>query len=129
MDRPLKNYLDELETAGSAKQLCQALIRISSGLDIPTFAYIAIPSTAGRQLRLITNYADPWRRHFGTATPSLSIIGMAGSQHSLSPLTNNTHRSCTQPRATRSRYGSLRFSFIGTCAQSSSLCAFSPAFT
>src|SRR6185437_195389 len=64
MDRLLKNYLDELETAGSAKQLCQALVRISGGLDLPTFAYIAIPSTVGRQLRLITNYADAWRKHY-----------------------------------------------------------------
>ena len=97
MDRLLKNYLDELETAGSAKQLCQALVRISSGLDIPTFAYIAIPSTAGRQLRLITNYAAPWRRHFMVAsdnnTPSCrtnrpttapSRASMAGCATSLS---------------------------------------------
>jgi DNA-binding CsgD family transcriptional regulator len=64
MHRLLQTYLDELEIAASAKQLCQALTRISRGLDLPTFAYIAIPSTAGRQLRLITNYADPWRRHY-----------------------------------------------------------------
>ena len=64
MDRLLKDYLDELGTAGSAKQLCQALIRISCGLDLPTFAYIAIPSGIGQQLRLITNYADQWRRHY-----------------------------------------------------------------
>jgi DNA-binding CsgD family transcriptional regulator len=64
MHRLLQDYLDELETAGSARQLCQALIRIAEGMDLPTFAYIAIPSTAGRQIRLITNYADPWRRHY-----------------------------------------------------------------
>lgn len=64
MHRLLQTYLDELETAGSAKQLCQALVRITSGLDLPNFAYIAIPSTAGRQLRLITNYAEAWRKHY-----------------------------------------------------------------
>jgi len=63
MHRLLQDYLDELETAGNAKQLCQALVRITTGMDLPTFAYIALPSTVGRQLRLITNYADPWRRH------------------------------------------------------------------
>lgn len=64
MHRLLQSYLDELETAGNAKQLCQALVRIGGGIDLPTFAYIAIPSTSGRQLRLITNYPDPWRRHY-----------------------------------------------------------------
>jgi len=64
MHRLLQDYLDELETAASAKQLCQALVRITGGLNLPNFAYIAIPSTTGRQLRLITNYADPWRRHY-----------------------------------------------------------------
>jgi|SRR6185437_4854670 len=64
MHRLLQDYLDELETAGSAKQLCQALARIAAGLDLPAFAYIAIPSATGRQLRLITNYADPWRKHY-----------------------------------------------------------------
>lgn len=64
MHRLFQDYLDELETAGSAKQLCQALARIAAGLDLPAFAYIAIPSATGRQLRLITNYADPWRRHY-----------------------------------------------------------------
>jgi DNA-binding CsgD family transcriptional regulator len=60
----LQNYLDELQIAGNAKQLCQALVSITGGMDLPAFAYIAIPSTAGRQLRLITNYADPWRKHY-----------------------------------------------------------------
>jgi DNA-binding CsgD family transcriptional regulator len=64
MHRLLQDYLDELETAGNARQLCQALVRITGGMDLPTFAYIAIPSTVGRQLRLNTNYADPWRRHY-----------------------------------------------------------------
>ena len=64
MHRPLQDYLDELETAGSAKQLCQAMVRIAAGMDLPAFAYIAIPSATGRQLRLINNYADPWRRHY-----------------------------------------------------------------
>ena len=64
MHRLLQHYLDELETAGSAKQLCQALVRITGGMDLPKFAYIAIPSTTGLQLRLITNYADAWRKHY-----------------------------------------------------------------
>jgi len=64
MHRLLQDFLDETETAGTAKQLCQALSRFGVGMDLPTFAYIAIPSTTGRQLRLITNYADRWRRHY-----------------------------------------------------------------
>ena len=39
MHRLLQDYLDELETAGSARQLCQALARIAAGLDLPAFAY------------------------------------------------------------------------------------------
>ena len=64
MHRLLQDYLDELETAGSAKQLCLALARIATRMDLPAFAYIAIPSATGRQLRLITNYADPWRKRY-----------------------------------------------------------------
>jgi DNA-binding CsgD family transcriptional regulator len=64
MHRLLQDYLDEVETAANAKHLCQALIRITGGLDLPNFAYIAIPSTVGRQLRLITNYPDLWRRQY-----------------------------------------------------------------
>src|SRR5690242_6300755 len=64
MHRLLQNYLDETETAGNAKQLRQALSRFAAALDLPTFAYIAIPSIAGQQLRLITNYAEPWRQHY-----------------------------------------------------------------
>lgn len=64
MHRLLQDYLDELETACSAKQLCQALARITGDMDLPNFAYIAIPSKVGRQLRLITNYSDVWRRHY-----------------------------------------------------------------
>lgn len=64
MHRILQNFLDDLQTAGSAKQLCQTLGRVATGMDLPTFAYIAIPATTGRQPRLITNYAGSWRKHY-----------------------------------------------------------------
>jgi DNA-binding CsgD family transcriptional regulator len=64
MHRLLQDYLDELEASGNAPQLCQALAHITGGMDLPYFAYIVIPSTAGRQLRLITNYPDAWRRQY-----------------------------------------------------------------
>jgi DNA-binding CsgD family transcriptional regulator len=60
----LRNYLDETEAAGNAEQLRLALSHFAAALELPTFAYIAIPSIAGRHLRLITNYAEPWRRHY-----------------------------------------------------------------
>jgi len=62
----LRSYLDELESAGNAKQLCQTLIRIAGGIDLPALAYIAIPSTADRQLRFR-----------GTVTISISVTRRA----------------------------------------------------
>lgn len=64
MHTHLRNYLDETEAAGNAEQLRLALSHFAAALELPTFAYIAIPSTAGRHLRLITNYAEPCRRHY-----------------------------------------------------------------
>jgi|SRR6185437_7021772 len=63
-----------METAGTAGQLCQALSRFAIGMDLPTFAYIAIPSTTGRQLGLMTNYADPWRRNYVDQRYETSVI-------------------------------------------------------
>ena len=60
----MQNYLDETEVAGNAEQFRLALSRFAAALELPAFAYIAIPSTAGRQLRLITNYAETWRQHY-----------------------------------------------------------------
>jgi len=45
MHRLLHDFLDEIEAAGTTRQLRQALSRFAIGMDLPTFAYIAIPST------------------------------------------------------------------------------------
>ena len=64
MYRVVQDYLDNLEQAANKQQLCDALKNVAAGFDLNSVAYLAMPTMAGRQPRLITNYPEAWKRHY-----------------------------------------------------------------
>ncbi len=64
MYRVVQDYLDNLEQAANKQQLCDALKNVAAGFDLNSVAYLAMPTMAGRQPRLITNYPEPWKKHY-----------------------------------------------------------------
>ena len=64
MYRVVQDYLDNLEQTANKQQLCDALKNVAAGFDLNSVAYIAMPTMARRHPRLITNYPEPWRKHY-----------------------------------------------------------------
>ncbi len=64
MYRVVQDYLDNLEQAANKQQLCDALKNVAAGFDLNSVAHIAMPTMARRYPRLITNYPEPWRKHY-----------------------------------------------------------------
>lgn len=62
MDRILKVYLDQIQSAGDVDQLRSALIEVASGLGLHSVAYLALRTT-GKPL-LISNYNPGWTSHY-----------------------------------------------------------------
>ncbi len=85
MYRVVQDYLDNLEQAANKQQLCDALKNVAAGFDLNLVAYLAMPTMAGRQPRLITNYPEPWKN--ALSGPTLRYLRSRRS--SLSPRPQN----------------------------------------
>lgn len=64
MDHVLQAYLDDLEVAGNIQQLRDALTKLSVGLGLTNYAYLALPNSPYRRPRLISNYDPRWTGHY-----------------------------------------------------------------
>ena len=64
MECALQNFLDDLEVAGNIQQLREALTRLTTGLGLKSYAYLAVPASPYRRPRLISNYDTLWTGHY-----------------------------------------------------------------
>src|SRR6185437_15813457 len=62
MDRILKAYLDNLQSAGNVDQLCNALVEVAASLGLNAVAYLALSSSD--KPFLISNYNSAWTGHY-----------------------------------------------------------------
>jgi len=64
MDCVLQTFLDDLEVAGNIAQLRAALTKLTDGIGLKSYAYIALPNCSYRRPRLISNYDPRWTGHY-----------------------------------------------------------------
>jgi DNA-binding CsgD family transcriptional regulator len=59
-----RTYVEQLESACTEDQLRSAIAAVAAKLDVPTFAYVALPRRRNLPLRLISNYPPLWMNHY-----------------------------------------------------------------
>lgn len=64
MHRIFQNFIDCLSSASDSDALRDGMSQAAAGLDLSCFAYLSIPSKAGGQAGLISNYPSAWTTHY-----------------------------------------------------------------
>jgi LuxR family transcriptional regulator, activator of conjugal transfer of Ti plasmids len=64
MHRLFQNFIDSLAESSDAQALRLAMEEAASALDLPCFAYLALPRATGNSARLISNYPTQWTTHY-----------------------------------------------------------------
>jgi len=59
-----RTYVEQMEESSTESHLKCAIATVAASLDVPTFAYIALPRRRNLPLRLISNYPQGWSAHY-----------------------------------------------------------------